>query len=551
MATPISNMTVTWNNAGTTYNAIKMNVMDNASNAASNLMDLQLGGTSQFKVSKAGQLSGTANVLGFSANDLLVASYLVPYNNIFGVGASGTINFLVECAVQNVAVMNAGMSFGWGSQANASGNGSALRTSFDLKLFRDNAANTLAQRNATNAQTFRVYNTYTDASNYERLSIAWTGSIAYITTAAAGTGVTRALNLRGNELYLSGSTAGDQWYFQSTGNLLPIANNTYNIGNNSSSRVRTLFLGTSLDLTGGAGAAGDIVTATGSVTVRAPSQGGSLVFAVNEAGTNRFQVAQAFTSAQGAYALGANSASPDVFINREAADVLSQYRSTNPQTFRVYNTFTDASNYERGIFSWSTNQLQIGTESAGTGAARDLYLVSGSGNIRIGRSGGNANLIFFNDNTADIGASGANRPRTIYVGSNIVLPTGGGSSVQWEGRSRIYGGSTDGVIALSNAAFTDFGRLQFGGTTSSFPALKRVGANLQTVGADDTATAGLIVGNQALATTATDGFLYVPTCAGTPTGTPTARTGTVPIVVDTTNNKLYFYSGAAWRDAGP
>jgi hypothetical protein len=55
----------------------------------------------------------------------------------------------------------------------------------------------------------------------------------------------------------------------------------------------------------------------------------------------------------------------------------------------------------------------------------------------------------------------------------------------------------------------------------------------------------------ALATTATNGFLYVPTCAGTPTGTPTAITGMAPIVVNTTNNKLYFYSGGAWRDAGP
>jgi len=55
----------------------------------------------------------------------------------------------------------------------------------------------------------------------------------------------------------------------------------------------------------------------------------------------------------------------------------------------------------------------------------------------------------------------------------------------------------------------------------------------------------------ALATTATDGFLYVPTCAGVPTGTPTAITGMAPIVVNTTNNKLYFYSGGSWRDAGP
>jgi hypothetical protein len=65
------------------------------------------------------------------------------------------------------------------------------------------------------------------------------------------------------------------------------------------------------------------------------------------------------------------------------------------------------------------------------------------------------------------------------------------------------------------------------------------------------AAGGMVVGTAAIATTATDGFLYVPTCAGTPTGTPTTQTGTAPIVVDTTNHKLYFYSGGTWRDAGP
>lgn len=64
------------------------------------------------------------------------------------------------------------------------------------------------------------------------------------------------------------------------------------------------------------------------------------------------------------------------------------------------------------------------------------------------------------------------------------------------------------------------------------------------------ATGAVVIGG-ALSTAATDGFLYVSTCAGTPTGTPTTYTGRAPIVIDTTNNKLYFYSGGAWRDAGP
>jgi hypothetical protein len=53
-----------------------------------------------------------------------------------------------------------------------------------------------------------------------------------------------------------------------------------------------------------------------------------------------------------------------------------------------------------------------------------------------------------------------------------------------------------------------------------------------------------VVGTDALATTATSGFLYIPTCAGAPTGVPAGFTGTVPIVFDTTNNKLYVYDGA-------
>jgi hypothetical protein len=47
----------------------------------------------------------------------------------------------------------------------------------------------------------------------------------------------------------------------------------------------------------------------------------------------------------------------------------------------------------------------------------------------------------------------------------------------------------------------------------------------------------------AIATNATDGFLYIPTCAGTPTGVPTTFTGKVAMIFDTTNNKLYIYDG--------
>lgn len=55
----------------------------------------------------------------------------------------------------------------------------------------------------------------------------------------------------------------------------------------------------------------------------------------------------------------------------------------------------------------------------------------------------------------------------------------------WVGRSYIYSPS-DGNITFYNNAGTSFSLLQFGGTTSSFPALKRNADGLDLVRADDT-----------------------------------------------------------------
>jgi hypothetical protein len=54
------------------------------------------------------------------------------------------------------------------------------------------------------------------------------------------------------------------------------------------------------------------------------------------------------------------------------------------------------------------------------------------------------------------------------------------------------------------------------------------------------------INTAAVATTATDGFLYIPTCAGTPTGVPTAKTGRAAVVYDSTNNLLYVNDGGGW-----
>lgn len=70
---------------------------------------------------------------------------------------------------------------------------------------------------------------------------------------------------------------------------------------------------------------------------------------------------------------------------------------------------------------------------------------------------------------------------------NVLTATG--KYFGWTGRGGVTA-PADGVVMLTNNAATDFSRLQFGGTTSSFPALKRNSTELQVRLADDSAFAG-------------------------------------------------------------
>jgi len=73
----------------------------------------------------------------------------------------------------------------------------SLNWNSDTYLRRD-AANTLAQRNSTNAQAFRLYNTYTSSTSYENLQLDWTSTanLATISTQkGSGGGASRNLVL--------------------------------------------------------------------------------------------------------------------------------------------------------------------------------------------------------------------------------------------------------------------------------------------------------------------------------------------------------------------
>lgn len=152
-------------NLNTTANPtlIKGNWTLTAAGNGTLLIDLQTGGTSRFKVDRWGGLTADA---------------------FYGASSTQTWFF----AGSNQCSVRAGNYFGFSNGTNAQG-------TQDVQLFRD-AASVLALRTGTAAQTFRLYRTFTDASNYERLGFIATRTTRFAIAAEnAGTGAARSLEI--------------------------------------------------------------------------------------------------------------------------------------------------------------------------------------------------------------------------------------------------------------------------------------------------------------------------------------------------------------------
>jgi hypothetical protein len=152
---PALSITQTWNSGATTFTGALINITNTASSGASRPINVQIAGTSIFAIRPDGYAFASAGLQ---------------------VGSGGT-NGLWDAAGPRVKSTG---YFSWAQSANAT-------DTADLFLYRD-AAGSLAQRNGTNAQTLRVYRSYTDASNYSRFTHSWNTSTALLMAEGLGTG---------------------------------------------------------------------------------------------------------------------------------------------------------------------------------------------------------------------------------------------------------------------------------------------------------------------------------------------------------------------------
>ncbi len=406
-------------------------------------INVQFGAATYFQFVNAGSFrAGTDNGQDCGSSGQRWRSIYVGTSVINAVGSAGSPSYTFTGALTSGMFGDSGdvgISRGGVAMFYVTASGVVIEQTtgnFGALLVAD-AANVLALKNSTTAQAHRIYGTTTGP---KYLELSHDGTDAYCITNSGRLGL--------------GSTALVPWLIQTTGHLFPNGDNSYDIGSAAAS-LRSIYFDT--QAIGASGSAGAPVYSI---------RDGTYGFWSNSSATVDLSIAG--TRKHGwstdAYFIFDNAASiqlgasQDLILRRTGAGTMSQSNGANPQTWHLYNNTdsdTSPANYERLNIFWTGNEATIRTEAGGTGVGRVLRLTTQvTAGIQFAPAGSNRILItgtghltWNTDNTLDIGASGATRPRTLYVGTSIVNGVGSASAPSYT----FAGDTSTGFFNVTNS----------------------------------------------------------------------------------------------------
>lgn len=162
----------------------------------------------------------------------------------------------------------------------------------------------------------------------------------------------------------------------------------------------------------------------------APTEGTSNFGLLVQSGVSAFGGGVQLASGSSlAWSSGAVGAASDLFLKRVAAGFLGLENGANSQSFLIYNSLAGADSSFLRVECAAGNAF-IRTSKTGAGTSLPLHIrpddavtfFLGTNGVDAWQFASTNHFLASTDNTNDIGAVGANRPRTIFAGTAVRSP---------------------------------------------------------------------------------------------------------------------------------